>query len=306
MKNDELRSIQSQIAQVTKLLSKMGAGDVFARAGFESRLKELTARLAVERPFKFESRLTFNGLPVVGSHGISAFFGAKAIAAFSEAVSAIGASLRGNLSAKGPVTDRADFDMLITGTARGSFGFDLESRNASLIEGGAVQEAVERAQIVLEASIKEADEELAEAVVDLDRRALVAVRNFTEIMAQNGAYCTVMTDRRTFSFANSMEVAVSSARLSEENIVEEEMELVGALIGVLPESRNAEFRDGSGAILKGKVERSVGDLSGWNEFLDKVGTIACRITTVGDGKPKYLFISAPRPTGGAQLSLPPS
>lgn len=302
MKKNELISIQSEISQVSALLDRLGQHDVFSRVGLERRLETLRGQLAVERPIKFQSKLTFKGAPVVGTHGISAAFGAKAISAFSDAVVAIGASLRGNLSARGPVPDRADFEMLITGTAIGSFGFELESRSGSLVEGGTIDEAVEKAQIVLEASSREEDDALAEAVVDLDRRALVAVRAFTEVLSQNGAFCTLETERRKFSFDSSLDVARSFARLADENISEEESAYTGVLIGVLPESRSIEFREVDGSILKGKVDRSVGDLSGWSDFLHKFSSMNCRVTRVGDGKPKYLFLGSPELLEGGFVS----
>lgn len=289
----EKGSLKSEIEEVTRLLGMLSPDDLFTRLGLERRLRELRDRLDAEPDAHFRSRLTFKGGPVVGGYGVSATFGAKAMAAFADAVSAIGASLRGELAARGPLPARPDFEMLITGTAVGSFGFELESRNRELIDGGTVQEAVDKAQLLLEASSLEDDEALAEAAVDLDRRALVAVRAFAEVLAQHGALCTVATTRRTFSFGNQMEVLSSVARLGDENIVEEEGALQGVLIGFLPDNRTIEYRIDTGEVVRGKVDRSVGELETLAGTMHLRSSIRVRTTQVGDGRPKYLFISRP-------------
>lgn len=294
----EKSALKSEIAEVARLLRLANPKDVFTRMGLERRLKELSNQQDEDAGNHFQSRVTFKGAPVVGSYGISASFGAKAMVAFSDAVSAVGASLRGVLASRGPLPDRPDFEMLITGTAVGSFGFELESRNRELVEGGAVSEAVERAQLLLEAASQEEDDALAEAVVDLDRRAIATVRTFVEVLNQHGALCTVVTAHRTFSFSNSMQVVRSVARLEDANIVEDEETLDGVLIGVLPITRTLEFRLPNSDVIRGKVDRSVGELESVYEALQQRSTVRVRTTQVGGGKPKYLFVSKPEVIGG--------
>lgn len=293
MRAFELASLKSEIEEVNRLLRSVDPDDVFTQVGLEQRLAELTTRLEANQGNHFQSRLTFKGGPVVGSYGISASFGAKAMSAFSDAVSAIGASLRGVLADHGPLPDRPDFEMLITGTAVGSFGFELESRNRELVEGGTVQEAVDRAQMLLEASSVDEDDALAEAVVDLDRRAIAKVRAFAEVLMQSGALCTLATAQRTFSFSSHLEVVRSVTRLEDDNIVEEEDTLEGVLIGVLPVTRSFELRRPDGEVVRGKVDRSVGELETLFGQGNRRCSVRARITRVGDGRPKYLFIGRP-------------
>ncbi|MEC5195527.1 hypothetical protein GGR75_002003 [Xanthomonas campestris] len=289
----EKASLKSEIQEVKRLLGLVSPDDVFTRLGLEQRLRKLSDQQDVDPGSHFQSRLTFKGAPVVGSYGISAAFGAKAMSAFSDAVSAIGASLRGVLAARGPLPDRPDFEMLITGTAVGSFGFELESRNRELVERGAVSEAVDRAQLLLEAASQEEDDALAEAVVDLDQRAIATVRSFAEVLEQHGALCTVATAHRTFSFSNHLEVVRSVARLEAGNIVEQEEILSGVLIGVLPVTRTIEYRLANGEVVRGKVDRSVGELESVHEWLHQLSTVRARTTQVGNGKLKYLFTGRP-------------
>ena len=53
-------------------------------------------------------------------------FGAKVINTFADAIAAIGASQTTALGTRGVIPGRDDYQLLITGTALGSFGFELE------------------------------------------------------------------------------------------------------------------------------------------------------------------------------------
>ena len=74
-------SIESEIKEIERLLSNIPEEDVIDRYAFEQRMKG--ARLELENlglPDRSPEslRLTFRGLPVVGSHGIAADFAGKA------------------------------------------------------------------------------------------------------------------------------------------------------------------------------------------------------------------------------------
>src|SRR3546814_19009451 len=69
--------------------------------------------------------LFFGGRPVVGSYGIQAEFGAKAVAEFQTLVSNTFAAAEGTLGARGPVPQRARTQLMLPDLARGSFGFLL-------------------------------------------------------------------------------------------------------------------------------------------------------------------------------------
>ena len=93
----------------------------------ESRLESAKAALAT-LPYHLatKARLTFRGKPVFGSHGIAADFGGKAADAFSDAFAAVAAGLKEGLRYMGPIPNRDKNQLLITGTAIGSFGFEFE------------------------------------------------------------------------------------------------------------------------------------------------------------------------------------
>lgn len=99
------------------------------RISTESRLRAIDESLALlpadtREPVRF--LLTFNGRPIIGSHGIFAEFGMKAVSHFTDAVVVMAASLGTPLAAAGPIPNREQHQLLITNTALGSFGFELE------------------------------------------------------------------------------------------------------------------------------------------------------------------------------------
>ena len=70
--------------------------------------------------------VTFRGKPVNESHGITAEFSGKAINGLNEMVASVVASLNNNLKFMGPIPNREQHQLMITGTAVGSFGFEFE------------------------------------------------------------------------------------------------------------------------------------------------------------------------------------
>jgi hypothetical protein len=99
------------------------------RISTESRLRSIEGKLT-QSPLDDREparvRLTFNGRTVIGSHGIFAEFGMKAVSHFTEAVAAVAASLITPLAEMGPIPNREQYQLLITNTALGSFGFESE------------------------------------------------------------------------------------------------------------------------------------------------------------------------------------
>ena len=83
------------------------------------------------------------------------------------------------LRSRGVIPNREDYDLLITDTALGSFGFELEElhRGELLPSQSPVEAAIDQAKSILEATV-ETDEALANAVSGTDPRALGAVRTF--------------------------------------------------------------------------------------------------------------------------------
>lgn len=273
--------------------------DVLDRESLVARLKTVEEMIAQARPEEREParvRLTFKGRPVIGSHGIFAEFGMKAISSFAESVAAMAASLAGPLAAMGPIPNRDQHQLLITSTALGSFGFELEEHRTgqlSLGELSAVEQALDRTQRLLRGTLG-TDDELADSASEADRRALDKVRSFLMTLADNEAVCAVQVGDSAVAFGDVGQVRTSLERLSQENLREEHEKLRGELQGVLPEARIFEFKIAdSNQVIRGKIGPAIVDPDALNRALYRPTCITVMVTRVGGGRPRYLLVEPP-------------
>ena len=301
----EHRFLLSERATLRKLISQADESDVIARMSFEARLRDVEEQLEAYDGFSprlVNASLTFRGSPVAGSRGIDAAFGTDAAKSFVNAVSVIGASKHAPLASTGRVPHQEDYRLMITNTARGSFGFQFEEASqqpAFADESTPVEIAIAQVKEILEASIG-TDEQLSDAIDETDPRALGTIRNFLKIVADNGAVCALDFGGDVFKFANTDQVRRSENRLSEDNIKEDDVTLTGYFEGFLPNSRRAEFHieeadadflnDAIGTVISGKVEPEVDEIVGnINQILERTVRIDAHTRRVGDGRPRYVI-----------------
>lgn len=298
MNRGEYISLLGERSSLERMLAKTPEEDVLDRLSLTDRLNvinELIGAAQLDEREPARVSLTFRGAPVVGSHGIFADFGMKAVNSFTEAVVAMAASLTGPLAAMGPIRDREQHQLLITSTALGSFGFELEEHRVGqlrLEEPSPVAQALERTQRLLRATLGD-DEELADSVSDINRRALDKARAFLQTLVDHGAVCTVQVAASSVSFNQVSQVAQSLVRLSNENLRESSEELVGEFQGVLPKARTFEFKVRSEAtIIRGKVGPAI-DPDELNRHLHRASRIWVISTQVGAGRPRYVLVAPP-------------
>ena len=302
----EYRFLISERSALNKLLGQTSAGNVIGRMSLERRLREVeTALEAYEgfSPHKVTARLTFSGRPVSGSRGIWADFGGNAVSKFADALAQVGAGMDGSLSAKGPILNRDDYRVMITATAPGSFGFEIEEASqqpAFVGETTPVERAIAEVKNILEASVG-TDEELTEAIAGANVRALHAVRDFLETVAKGEAICALTFHEDAFRFRDVAQIQRSVARLSEDNIQDDDgLTLKGKFEGFLPNSRRAEFtvsetdvdflRGAVGTVISGRVEPEVDNFVDINAILQQQVNITVRTRRVGAGKPRYVIM----------------
>jgi hypothetical protein len=286
---------------------------LLTRRSLEARLQEVADELSrLPEPLRApaKAQITFNGRPVVGTHGVAAVFGTTAVRAFADAVAAVAASLTSTLRAMGPIPGREQNQLLITGTALGSFGFELEERGngeLALDDTTTVGDALARTLDLLESSAAENDEALADAAEGLDRRALDKVQQFVATLADDDAVCAVRYAGRAFRFADGGEVRRSRDQLSADNLNEQRQTVSGRFEGVLPTRRTFEFRTAAGDVLVGKIDPAFSDPHTINEHLDELVDATMLVTRAGEGRPRYLLLAIPawnRASGGQEGSSP--
>ena len=300
MNNEDRQHLLAERTFLQRLLAKTPATARLTRMSDEARLRKVEAQLAAlpaDERTPARARLTFDGVPVIRSHGIFADFGMKAVSSFTEAVASVAASLSAPLAAMGPIPNRDQNQLLITSTAVGSFGFELEEYRAeqlALEEASPVATALERTQALLQSTLGN-DDDLADIASETDPRALDKVRTFLKVLADNSAVCALQYGGSGVRFTDVGQVSRSLARLAADNLHESEEQLRGEFVGVLPNSRSFEFRLASdGQIIRGKVSTRVQNVDAINDHLHSAVQIDVTRTQVGNGRPRYLLTQMPQ------------
>jgi len=299
MTYDEYIALCSEIKELEALLAEIPEENVIDRMGLTARLESaqsLMAGTALDR-LAHKARLTFRGKPVYGSHGIAADFAAKAASAFTDAVAAAAAGFSETLQYMGPIPDKQKNQLLITGTAIGSFGFELEippQEDGELFtEESRTEAALTKLQDLLRLSAEGSDDEVAEIVEDIHPRAVKKVADFLDYVAQQDASCAVEFKERFFRFADPEQVQKSVTRLREDNIHEDDNTFPGEFQGVLPASRTFEFKVATqpGTVLRGKIGPEIADPDHINrEFLHHPVRASFHVIQVGQGRPRYMLM----------------
>ncbi len=300
MNRSEYLHLLGERVALQRMIASTPAEEALDRLSMETRLavvNEQIDRAGVAEREPARARLTFRGRPVIGSYGIFADFGMKAVNSFTEAVTAIAASLTAPLAAMGPIPNREQNQLLITDTAIGSFGFELEecrSGRLPLAEQSAVELALERTRSLLQGTIEANDELLADSAAELDRRALDRVRDFIKTLADNDAVCALSFGDQIFRFNDVSQVRRSFERISQENLTEEDVTLDVQFLGALPHRRTFEFRlPGNDEVLFGKISPVVEHLDAINDHRHQTVRARLMVTRVGSGRPRYLLLTLP-------------
>jgi hypothetical protein len=122
------------------------------------------------------------------------------------------------------------------------------------------------------------------------------IRGFLQVLADNEAVCSLDYQERRVRFTDVGQLTTSLARLSLDNLHENEEYLEGELLGVLPNSRTFEFRlaGQAGEIIKGKVSAGIQAVESLNQHLNQTARIKVMVTRVGNGRPRYVLQELPR------------
>lgn len=294
-------SLMTEVDQIESLLSQIPVENAVDRASLEQRLKSAKKMLAgyVDEKLPVKAKLTFRGKPVVGSHGIFSDFGNRASIAFNDAVVAVAAGLSDNLRYMGPIPDKLSNQLLITGIAVGSFGFEYELPNGKsetqmklLEEPSMVEIAVERVKKLFELSATGSDDEVAELVDEIHPRAVKKVYDFLESIMQQDAWCGLEFKESFFKYENVSQLGRSVDRLKADNIKEREESFFGEFQGVLPSIRTFEFKVHDGQVIRGKVGAEIVEADILNrEYLHKPLDVKFSIVQVGQARPRFTLNS---------------
>ena len=298
----------SEIRELDAILASIPAERVIERIGFEARLKR--ARAALENmQFANEPEktlLTFRGAPVFGSHGVSADFGARASGYFADAFAAIVAGMRKSLRDMGPIPDKTENQLAITGIATGSFGFEFELPNLSadlFSESGGAEEALESLLKLFEKAAQGTDDEVTEVVHRVHPRAVKKVVDFLDYMEKRGAWCGVEFKRHFFRYSNLDELRFAKERLSSDNIHHTKEKYQGVFQGSLPKPRTFQFQalDYDSPII-GRFDPSIDPHAINRDWLDRPVSVEFDVVQVGQGRPRFTLLDLENVTSLATVA----
>jgi len=296
MNNQQYLMLSSEINQLQMLIDEMPEYRIFEKKALETRLKKLEKKLSTlnEEAMSQKAVITFKGEPVFGTYGILADFASKASGSFSDAITAIAASLEDNLAYMGRIPHKKENQLIITNIARGSFGFEFEvPRNGTdtlMPELTSVEKALDAMQGLLNSTLLDDEEQITEIVEEIHPRAVSKVVEFLDTLKSNHAWFAYEFGERKVFFKNISDIDKAISILDQDNIKEDEETYSGEFQGILPGRRTFEFLTSDKEIIVGKISSEIKDPDILNrEYLHKRITIKLNTTQVGQAKPRYML-----------------
>ncbi|PYE40938.1 hypothetical protein [Psychrobacter fozii] len=294
MRESDYNKLLAEKSTLESLIEKTPSYAIVDRISLESRLQsvqENIQRIDTRRLVK-TTTFTFRGKPVDRSHGITAEFSGKALDCLNDMIASVVASLNNNLSSCGPIPNKEQNQLLITGTATGSFGFELELPEPNqdlLAERNGTEEAIDDIQKLLSYGIDGTDEQISDVIEDIHPRAVRKVYDFLDLMLRSEALFAIEYNQNLVRIDSKETLDKLISRFSDENINEYEEEYSGEFVGILPHSRNFEFIENSNqTLIRGKIDNSFSDPDVINrEYLHKYVSVKFCVIQVGQAKPKY-------------------
>jgi hypothetical protein len=251
--------LAAEVATLDSLLASLPANDYLARIGLESRRNEINQKL--ETLAHVEQRrariaLYFGGEPVVGSMGVQAGFGTKAVGNFQDLVSKVWGTTGGaQLSAMGPIPAGAASQLHITSLVHGSFGFlleELDEEGEPLFES-ALSKAADQVTEYIVSFAGANDARFSEVIEEMNPRVFQSLREFFGSIYKGKATFRLVEGVRDERF-DRLAVERAWYRAEASNVDEDRIQLHGRLLGVIPMRRRFEFEpDGGATIIEGKV-----------------------------------------------------
>ncbi|MFN7922689.1 MAG: hypothetical protein U0Q16_21470 [Bryobacteraceae bacterium] len=266
--------LAAELSALDNVLASVRPNDLLGRIGLESRRREIVRQLeelsgAVENRAKVA--LFFGGEPVVGSMGIQAGFGTKAVGSFQDLLSKVWSTVDGGaLQPMGPIRDKDASTLHITNLVHGSFGFLLEEIDEGATEmmfETALKKAADQVADYITAFADENEATFSRVIEDVNPRVFLSIRDFFGYMHKGHATFRLVEGHRDEKFDH---VAVERAWLRAEasKVDEDRITVKGKLLGIIPIGRRFEFEmDGSQQVTSGQIGEKFGQT-----YLERMST----------------------------------
>ena len=255
-------SLSSEITTLNELLtSARQSGDFVGEMQLEHRISELSGKLESLKENTVSDNsasvaLFFGGQPVLGSRGIAAEFAGTALEQFQNLIAKIFANNEvGDLGERGKVPFKANSELMVTGLARGSFGFVLDEMSDQVqLESSQLSHVIDKAALLLRDSAAQ-DDAVFESILDeLEPRTLIALRDLFSNLDSRKATIRVVEKELDFTL-DGPSIHRAGIRTEATSIEESTTEIEGKLVGFLPEHRKFELADRTGKIFYGSATK---------------------------------------------------
>jgi hypothetical protein len=287
--------LASELSMIEAMLRQIPRGRVIERIGLEGRAAELREEIEGLGPGPRTIALTFRGAPVDGSRAIVADFAGKALAAFSDAVGTLVASITGELAESGPLSGSPERSLRVLGPALGSFGFEIElpepaiDRQVTIFDPQGqdpYEAAIQEAIALVSAAQGDDEESLAERVSSVHPRALAKVREFIDLLTKREASFALRADHLRVEVQDVDAARRIAGALADNDIKRAEIEVRGRLF-VLPARGQFELATEHDGVLGGRIERRAGDT---RSFVDKLVVATLQRLQVRQSRPRYTLL----------------
>ena len=259
-------SLSSEITTVSELLNSAKiSNDIVGELQLEHRLNILTEQLNKLKEHTLNDNsasvaLFFGGKPVLGSKGVAAEFAGLALEQFQNLISKTFATCEvGELGERGRIPFKAQSELMVTGLARGSFGFVLdEMSDQTEIEASELSHVIDKATHLIRDTAAQDDAVFESMVEELDPRTLIALRDFFANLDTSEATLRVV-EKDTDIILDTPAIHRGKIRTEATSIEEKTTEIAGTLVGFLPEHRKFEIRTDDGNLIYGSATKEAVD-----------------------------------------------
>lgn len=260
----KLDSLKAELNAVETLLQEaIENGDPVGELQFGQRREMLAQKInELEKNVQTTANvaLYFGGKPVLGSRGITADFAGNVLEEFQDLISKLFASNEyGDLGKRGKIPMKDNTQLMITEIAKGSFGFILEelSDQYELAETSLKQIVNEVSKIIYKSS-QEDESEFEQLLEKLDGRTFLSLRDFFINLDNSEATLRLVEDINEYNLG-SIEIHRARIRTESAKIDEESIEIVGTLVGFLPEHRKFELKIEDKEVIYGTTTKEVAE-----------------------------------------------
>ncbi|MEC6900692.1 hypothetical protein [Photobacterium piscicola] len=256
----ELDGLKLDITAVEKLINDaLKYGDFVAEKLYLRKLEKLRKEL-INHDNEFVTNasvaLFFDGDAVHGSKGILASFAGHSLDNFQELVNKVFAyKENGELGSRGTISNKASSNLMITGVAKGSFGFILDEVSDQIeITETSLKVALEEV-IELISDTASADENIfVSSIENIDQRILQSLKNLFITLDKGKSCLRIVGDKKEYRL-DSHSISLARRRTEATKIDENEEAKNIVLIGQLPESCKFEALD-NGVLISGVTSKA--------------------------------------------------